>query len=850
MPADAPTAARPPEQPAARLPHLPGLDGLRALAVIAVLFYHAGPYLPGGFLGVESFFVLSGFLITALLLAEWQQRGRIDLTAFWLRRARRLLPALFLVLAGTLALAAVLLPGELPMVRADALAALGYVMNWHLVLSQQPYFDPLVRPPLLQHLWSLAVEEQFYLLWPLLFSIGMRYGRAAGLLIATLAAAGASSALMLLLYQPGGDPSRIYYGTDTRAAGILLGAALALVWTPWRTPATTRRGLGVLLDSAGVLGLGGLIAGTIWVSEQHALLYRGGFALIAIATLMVIAAATHPRARVVPGLLSWQPLRWIGLRSYGLYLWHWPVFQLTRPYLDVPFDGWALLVLRLAIVVALAALSYRYIELPIRHGALVRAWRALWTRRRAAPAHHSSHPMRWRWLHLPIASALLISSAACAARAGAQPLATRALVAAPTTSQPATSSAAAAPPPMALPIATAISSVAMPGTPIAQATPTATARPTATVPLPTSTPVPAPTAAALQPFDPTLAAELQRILDQTVADGYIPGAVLAVSIPGQQPWTGASGVADRSQGHPMQPTTGIRIASISKMFTAVVALQLVEEGKLDLDAPVATWLPDLLPNGDAITIRNLLQHTSGLYDYLEDRNFVTQAYQTPARVWEPRELVAYATRFPPTFEPGVEGAWDYASTNYVILGMIIEQVTGRMLADEMRQRIFDPLGLEHTFFPPQEPIRIDLAHGYSNRVDQTQAPMTFVFATANIVSTASDVRRFAQALFEGQLLEPATFALMTSFVNGQGQYRMPNWNMAWGLCATNCRSAPILVGSPARQRQARCLVISAGTAGSARQSGSLPRAGSRSPWGSTRPPPTQTSWPRASSMPS
>ena len=458
--------------------------------------------------------------------------------------------------------------------------------------------------------------------------------------------------------------------------------------------------------------------------------------------------------------------------------------------------------------------------------------------------------MRWRWLHLPIASALLISSAACAARAGAQPLATRALVAAPTTSQPATSSAAAAPPPMALPIATAISSVAMPGTPIAQATPTATARPTATVPLPTSTPVPAPTAAALQPFDPTLAAELQRILDQTVADGYIPGAVLAVSIPGQQPWTGASGVADRSQGHPMQPTTGIRIASISKMFTAVVALQLVEEGKLDLDAPVATWLPDLLPNGDAITIRNLLQHTSGLYDYLEDRNFVTQAYQTPARVWEPRELVAYATRFPPTFEPGVEGAWDYASTNYVILGMIIEQVTGRMLADEMRQRIFDPLGLEHTFFPPQEPIRIDLAHGYSNRVDQTQAPMTFVFATANIVSTASDVRRFAQALFEGQLLEPATFALMTSFVNGQGQYRMPNWNMAWGLCATNCRSAPILVGSPARQRQARCLVISAGTAGSARQSGSLPRAGSRSPWGSTRPPPTQTSWPRASSMPS
>ena len=333
-----------------------------------MLLYHTDLGVAGGFLGVEAFFVHSGFLITALLLVEWRQHGRIDLAAFWLRRARRLLPALVFMLAGTLAFASVLLRSETAALRGDLLAAIGYVMNWRLIASGQSYFDPLVRPALLQHLWSLAVEEQFYLLWPLLFSVGLRYARFFGLLIVTLSVAVASIVLAALLYEPGADPSRIYYGTDTRAAGLLLGSALALVWTPAERPGATSCGAGWLLDLAGSIALGGLIASFLWLYEYHPLLYRGGFALVALSTAIVIAAATHPRARLVVGLLGRSPLRWIGQRSYAIYLWYWPIFMVTRPYLDVPLDGWPLLTLRLASVFALAQLSYRFVELPVRQG--------------------------------------------------------------------------------------------------------------------------------------------------------------------------------------------------------------------------------------------------------------------------------------------------------------------------------------------------------------------------------------------------------------------------------------------------------------------------------------------------
>ncbi|MEJ7871946.1 MAG: acyltransferase, partial [Rubrobacteraceae bacterium] len=204
------------------LPYIPGLDGLRALAVIAVLLYHAGPrWAPGGFLGVEIFFVISGYLITSLLLAEWRQRGRIDLAAFWVGRARRLLPALYLLLVVTLAFAVLFLPEEVAGLRVDALAAFGYVTNWYFVLGQESYFEAVGRPSLVQHLWSLAIEEQFYLLWPLLFaagmSLGMRRWWRCRLLLAALVGAAASALLMTFLYGAGVEPSRLYYGTDTRA---------------------------------------------------------------------------------------------------------------------------------------------------------------------------------------------------------------------------------------------------------------------------------------------------------------------------------------------------------------------------------------------------------------------------------------------------------------------------------------------------------------------------------------------------------------------------------------------------------------------------------------------------------
>src|SRR5215207_2803741 len=417
-----------PGTPDVRLPYSPGLDGLRAFAVIAVLLYHADlAWIPGGFLGVEVFFVISGYLITALLLAEWRQRGRIDLKTFWLRRARRLLPALYVLLVVTLAFAVVFLPGEVAGLRGDVLAAFGYVTNWYLIFGQESYFEAVGRPSLLQHLWSLAVEEQFYLIWPPILALGLCIGatrlRRRRVLTVALFGALASAVAMALLYVPGVDPSRIYYGTDTRATGLLCGAALAFLWSPgekyrpleaghlrlklagrgrfrrrwgWTAP--------LLLDVLGFAALGGLVWFCLHLGEFQPFLYMGGFALVGIATTATIMAVVYPYTFIGARLLGSAPLRWIGVRSYGIYLWHWPVFMVTRPDLDVPFDGLPLLALRLAATVILADLSYRYIETPIRHGALSRAWRTL---------REARGPLRQR-LRLQWAGALVPILASCA----------------------------------------------------------------------------------------------------------------------------------------------------------------------------------------------------------------------------------------------------------------------------------------------------------------------------------------------------------------------------------------------------------------------------------------------------
>jgi peptidoglycan/LPS O-acetylase OafA/YrhL len=357
---------------------MPSLDGLRAFAIVAVLLYHADVgWLPGGFLGVDIFFVLSGYLITTLLLAEWQTHATIDLPQFWLRRARRLLPALLVVTAATLTFALLVLPDEVARLRGDALAALAYGTNWYLIFEQQSYFEAIGRPSLLQHLWSLAVEEQFYLLWPPLLLLLLRWIGQRGALLVTLALVATSAALMGLLYQPEADPLRLYYGTDTRAFAPLLGAALACAW-PYRAKIVSAGRRAELLVDALVLGtLGSLVAACALVNEYQPALYQGGFVAVALITVLLLAALTHPAASFSKRVLGSAPLRWLGTRSYAIYLWHWPVFTVTRPELDVDLTGVPLLALRLGVTLLLAELSYRFVEMPFRSGMVERAWQRL-----------------------------------------------------------------------------------------------------------------------------------------------------------------------------------------------------------------------------------------------------------------------------------------------------------------------------------------------------------------------------------------------------------------------------------------------------------------------------------------
>lgn len=361
---------------APRLGYIGALDGLRALAVLAVLFYHADVlWLPGGFLGVEIFFVVSGYLITSLLLAEYRTHNKINLNQFWRRRARRLLPALFTLLIAVLIYAVVLLPDEVVALRNDAVAAFAYVTNWYLIAAQKSYFEAVGRPSLLQHLWSLAVEEQFYLVWPLFFVLILTRIKSRGALLLLMLGAMASALWMGLQYQPDTDPSRIYYGTDTRATGLLIGAALAFVRIPNVNEARARFGRW-LLDIVGVAAFVGLVYAGLMLSEFDPFLYQGGMLLVGAATALVIAAVVSPTSPIFGPLLSLGVLRWIGLRSYSLYLWHWPVFMVTRPQLDTTLEGTPLLLLRFGITFALAEISYRVIETPIRNGALGKVWDA------------------------------------------------------------------------------------------------------------------------------------------------------------------------------------------------------------------------------------------------------------------------------------------------------------------------------------------------------------------------------------------------------------------------------------------------------------------------------------------
>lgn len=363
------------------LEYQPALDGLRALAVGAVMAYHGDvAWMRGGYLGVDVFFVLSGYLITTILVVEWSRTSGISLRGFWARRARRLLPALFFMLAGAAAYAWLLAePDELARLRGDALATLGYVANWRYVWSSASYFEQFGVPSPLRHTWSLAIEEQWYLLWPLIVLALMRVGRGGVRLLGSVSAAGAiiSAVLMAVLFDPAGDWSRVYYGTDTRVQGLLVGAALAALLVA--VPHELRSRSGRVVDAAALIGLAGL-AWCVWAAADTAeWMYRGGFFVVALSAAVVIAAAVRPRparsGRSIRSLLSTRPLRAVGRISYGLYLWHWPVdVALTSE--RVGFAGPGLFAARTAVAVALAGFSYRVVERPIRVRDVLRTWRA------------------------------------------------------------------------------------------------------------------------------------------------------------------------------------------------------------------------------------------------------------------------------------------------------------------------------------------------------------------------------------------------------------------------------------------------------------------------------------------
>ncbi|HSL58515.1 MAG TPA: acyltransferase family protein [Acidimicrobiales bacterium] len=404
------------------LPYLPGLDGLRALSVLAVVGYHADVTgLSGGFLGVEVFFVLSGYLITTLLVAERERTGWIDLADFWRRRALRLLPAVAVMLAAVSAGALLVWRDALDQLRGDVVAAVLYMSNWWQIVEDRSYFESTGRPPMLQHLWSLAVEEQFYLLFPLVLAVALRRSRRT-LVAAGLVAVGLASAWwMSALHEPYADPSRVYYGTDTRLSGLLLGAALAFVVVPGASRRPGRRVLSPT-DAVGVAGLAVLAWAFVRINEFDPFVYRGGFVMVDLATLAIIVAVARTDG-ALGRILGVGPLRWVGTRSYAIYLWHWPIVVVTRPGLDIALDGPALVALRVGLTLALAEASYRFVERPIRAGEL-RLW----------PSRGIMHaaPGRIRYV-FPVVAVATLPLVAVMAGVGAAPSspATELVVAAP-----------------------------------------------------------------------------------------------------------------------------------------------------------------------------------------------------------------------------------------------------------------------------------------------------------------------------------------------------------------------------------------------------------------------------------
>ncbi len=358
--------------------YIPAIDGLRALAVIAVMFYHLGfNWIPGGFLGVDLFFVISGYVITRLLLDSIAQSGGLDLRGFYLARLRRLLPALIFMLTTTTIAVGIWAPDTIRRLLIDAPFSLTGTMNWWLVAREQDYFESIGRPSLLQHTWSLAVEAQFYLLWPLLlYFILKKFGKK-HIPFASLLIAG-SSGVALLLVSISLDAantskvSHIYFGTDTHSIGLFRGAALAVSWIPQNFTMNLTQKAQNFVDGIGVFGFVGILGTFLFIDASNPGMYKIAFPLAGVFGAAIVMSIVHPASRFAPVIQN-KVLLWIGERSYAIYLWHWVIFQVTRPTVDLAGQTWALYSLRILIVFALADISLRFVELPVRRG-VVKYW--------------------------------------------------------------------------------------------------------------------------------------------------------------------------------------------------------------------------------------------------------------------------------------------------------------------------------------------------------------------------------------------------------------------------------------------------------------------------------------------
>jgi peptidoglycan/LPS O-acetylase OafA/YrhL len=358
--------------------HIPAIDGLRAIAVISVVLYHLGiSWIPGGFLGVDLFFVISGYVITRLILDSIESANGLDIKEFYAARARRLFPGLVVLIIVTSIFTALFAPDAIRRFISDVPFVLTGTNNWYLVALNQDYFQAIGRPPLLQHTWSLAVEFQFYLIWPIILLLvwrrfGKRVVRRAALAIATFS----GTALFLFSLQAdnatAGRISHIYFGTDTHSLGLFLGSALAVSWIPRNLTRNISQRAQDFIDGIGVLGFIGLLCIFLFIDQTNATLYQIAFPLAGLFGCATIVSIVHPASRFSP-LLSNQVFLWIGQRSYGIYLWHWVIFQITRPGADLTGNLLALNVARVLVVLALADISLRAIEIPIRKG-VVQNW--------------------------------------------------------------------------------------------------------------------------------------------------------------------------------------------------------------------------------------------------------------------------------------------------------------------------------------------------------------------------------------------------------------------------------------------------------------------------------------------